>query len=105
MLLKLDKSATRTVDQVIALMVASFPAISHAQFYRALERDKTQALRQQKGDFEATMTYSSEARSDLNWLIKINVPAMCKPISLLSPDLTIQSDASLFNWAGGGTLQ
>ena len=97
MLLKLDKQPIRTVAQVIGLMVASFPAIPNAQlFYRALEQDKTQALRQPKGDFEATMTYS-ETRSDLNWWVK-NVPVMCKPILLPSPDLTIQSDASLLGW-------
>ncbi len=57
MLLKMDKPSIRTVAQVIGLMVAGFPAIPHAQlFYRALERDKTKALQQQKGDFEATMT-------------------------------------------------
>ena len=44
MLLKIDKSSIRTVAQVIGLMVASFPAIPHAQlFYRAVERDKTKA--------------------------------------------------------------
>ena len=60
------KPSIRTVAQVIGLMVASFPAIPHAQlFYRALERDKTKAQQQQNGDFEATMTCTSEANSDL----------------------------------------
>ena len=46
MLLRMEKPSIRTVAQVIRhmLMVASFPAIPHAQlFYRALETDKTKA--------------------------------------------------------------
>ena len=98
MLLKMEKPTIRTVAQVIGLMVASFPAIPHAQlFYRALERDKTKALQQQKGDFEAIMTYSSEAKSDLKWWVQ-NIPTMSKSVLLCSPDLTIQSDASLLGW-------
>ena len=98
MLLKMDKPSIRTVAQVIGLMVASFPAIPHAQlFYRALERDKTNALQQQKGDFEATMTYSSEAKNDLKWWVK-NASTMSKSVLLRSHDLTIQSDASLLGW-------
>ena len=98
MLLKMEKPTIRTVAQVIGLMVASFPAIPHAQlFYRTLERDKTKALQQQKGDFEAIMTYSSEAKSDLKWWVQ-NIPTMSKSVLLCSPDLTIQSDASLIGW-------
>jgi hypothetical protein len=45
MLLRMEKPSICTVAQVIGLMVASFPAIPHAQlFYRALEKDKTKAL-------------------------------------------------------------
>ena len=84
MLLKMDKPSIRTVAQVIGLMVASFPAIPHAQlFYRVLERDKTNTLQQEKGDFEGTMTYSSEAKSDLN-----------DPMSLQSSLI----EASLLGW-------
>ena len=98
MLLKMEKPTIRTVAQVIGLLVASFPAISHAQlFYRALERDKTKALQQQKGDFEAIMTYSSEAKSDLKWWVQ-NIPTMSKSVLLCSSDLTIQSDSSLLGW-------
>ncbi len=46
MLIRMEKLSIRTVAQVIGLMhmVASFPAIPHAQlFYRALETDKTKA--------------------------------------------------------------
>ena len=44
MILRMGKPSIRTVAQVIGPMVASFPAIPHAQlFYRALETDKTKA--------------------------------------------------------------
>ena len=100
MLLKMDKPTIRTVAQVIGLTVASFPAIPHAQlFYRALERDKTTALQQQKGDFEAIMTYSSETKSDLKWWVQ-NIPTISKSVLLCSPDVTIQSDALLLGWEG-----
>ena len=74
-------------------MVASFPAIPHAQlFYRTLDRNKTKALQEQKGDFEATTTNSSEAKYDLKWWVQ-NVPSMSKSVLLGSPELTTQSDA------------
>ena len=81
-------------------MVASFPEISHAQlFYRALERDKTKALQQQKGDFEAIMTYSSETKSDLKWWVK-NIPTMSKFYCAL---LTLQFNLMLHCLAGRDT--
>ncbi len=44
MLLRMEKPSIRTVALVIRRMVASFPAIPHAQlFYRALKTDKTKA--------------------------------------------------------------
>ena len=44
MILRMGKLSIRTVALVSGLMVASFPAIPHAQlFYRALGTDKTKA--------------------------------------------------------------
>jgi hypothetical protein len=98
MLLQRENPSIRTVAQVIGLMVASFPAIPHAQlFYRALERDKTKALRQKKGDFEATMSYSPDAKADLHWWVS-NAPTAAKHVLMPSPNLTIQSDASMLGW-------
>ncbi len=89
MLLRMEKPSIHTVAQV---MVASFPAIPHAQlFYRALETDKTKTY---KGDFEATMTYSLETKNDLK-LGDNNASTAAKHVLLFSPDFKIQSNASL----------
>ncbi|CAB4013926.1 Hypothetical predicted protein, partial [Paramuricea clavata] len=66
-------------------------------FYRALERDKTQALKLQKGNYAANMTLSQDALADLRWWI-YNIETSSKPVLASQPDMVIQSDASLLGW-------
>jgi len=52
-------------------MVSCFPAVEYAElFYRQLEIDKTLALKETKGNFDAHMTLSDRARSDIKWWIE-----------------------------------
>ena len=52
----------REVAKVIGKIVSSFPGVMHGPlYYRALEKSKTQALREEKGNFEATMSLSKDA--------------------------------------------
>ncbi len=86
------------VAHVVGLMVASFPAVTFAPlFYRALERDKTQALKLSQGDFSACMTLSEDALTDLHWWVD-NINKISKPIHNNPPDILIQSDASKLGW-------
>lgn len=64
----------REVAQVIGYIVASLPAVRYGQCdYRAIEKDKIDALKQEKGNFDAQMHLSSQAKTQLNWwLANIN---------------------------------
>ena len=58
------------VAKLIGYMVSCFPAVEYAElFYRQLEIDKTLALKETKGNFDAHMTLSDRARSDIKWWI------------------------------------
>jgi len=56
----------RSWPLVIGLLVSSLPAVQYGPlYYSSLEIDKNTALRQNNGNYEATMTLSSESVSDL----------------------------------------
>ena len=46
-----------------------------ALYYRHLEKDKSQALLRTKGNFDASMSLSNPAKSELQWWIKNVVTA------------------------------
>ena len=53
----------RDVAQLLGLMTSSFAGVMYgALHYRALEMEKTCALKQNKGNFDRPMTLSSEAK-------------------------------------------
>lgn len=69
-LLKKSVTSIRVVAQVIGLLVSSLPAVQYGPlYYRSLEIDKNTALQQNNGNYEATMTLSSESVSDLSWWV------------------------------------
>ena len=56
---------------MVGLMVASFPGVMYRPLYnRQLEIEKVAALKQNQGNFEASMILSDMARSDLHWWIE-----------------------------------
>ena len=65
--------------------------------YRHLERNKILALQANKGDYDATMSLSKEARSELYWWVT-NVTMAFKNIVQTNPDLTLTTDASNTGW-------
>ena len=66
-LLKKSVISIREVAHVIGLLVSSLPAVQYgALYYRSLEIDKNTALQQNNGNYEATMTLSSESVGDLS---------------------------------------
>ena len=71
MLLSRSYVSIREVAQVIGLLVSSLPAVQYGPlFYRNLEIDKNDALRKNKGNFEALMQISPESREDLSWWVR-----------------------------------
>ena len=86
--------------EVIGLIVSSFPGVEHGSLhYRSLKGDKSNALRENKGNFRSFMTLSHSSRAELNWWI-LNVDSSSKLISHGEPELRIQTDASANGWGG-----
>ena len=69
-LLQSEHISIRDVAHVIGLLVSSLPAVQYGElYYRKLEIDKSIALRQNQGDFDAPMTLSDNSKSELLWWI------------------------------------
>jgi len=100
-LLNTPSPTIRAVSEVIGLMVASFPGVMYGPlYYRQLEIEKVAALKQSRGNFEATMNLSDMAKSDLHWWIE-NITTTSNQTTHGNPQLTVHSDASLTGWGGG----
>ena len=77
-----------------------FPGVIHGPlFYRNLENDKTNALRQNKGNYEAPIRLSQESVAELKlwWgnIDRADYP-ICTPNS--KADITLYTDASSKGW-------
>ncbi|KAK2557513.1 Pol polyprotein [Acropora cervicornis] len=93
-LLKKSVISIREVAHVIGLLVSSLPAVQHGTlFYRSLEIDKNVALQENNGNYDASMTLSSESVSDLNWWMT-SLPSACKNITMGNPTIEMATDAS-----------
>lgn len=90
----------RAVAHFTGLMVASFPGVPHGKlFYRLIDNEKNVALKFSRGNFEAKMYLSQDAKTDLVWWID-NITKCYSPIDHGHPDLVLQSDASKKGWGG-----
>ena len=95
-----EQCTIQNLAEVIGLLVSSFPGVEHGPLhYRSLERDKSHALRENKGNFGASMTLSQSSRAELTWWI-FNVDMSYKLFSHGEPELLIQTDASSHGWGG-----
>ena len=99
-LLHSSSPTIRKVASVLGLLVSSFPA---AQFgplhFRDLDMDKTEALKQNRGNFDKHMTLSKASCSDLNWWVN-SADNLYKPVGPTQPDVTLFTDASNEGWGG-----
>ena len=66
-------------------------------YYRELEKNKTQALKEAKGNFDATMVLSQGAKAELHWW-ESNVETTFQTLSRDEPQHIITTDASLSGW-------
>ena len=79
-------------------MVASFPGVEYGPLFdRTLENDKIDALKYSRGDYNASMEISLEARNDINWWIE-NVHKCMKQICHGEPNFLVRTDASSSGW-------
>ena len=88
----------REVARVIGKIVASFPGVMYGPlYYRYLEGDKSQALKREKGNFDAYMVFSTQARSELQWWVG-NGEVAYQTLAREAPKEKIFTDASLSGW-------
>ena len=62
-------------------------------YYRELDKDKTQALKEAKGDFDATMALSQNAKTELHWC-ECHVENSFQKLTHEEPQHKITTDAS-----------
>jgi len=100
---KLISSATISIQELaeaIGLLVSSFPGVLYGPlFYRHLEHDKTMALRQNKGNYQAHIKLSQDSLAELQWWcnnIETADYPICTPNAKI--DVTLYTDASNKGW-------
>ena len=97
LLLKTEMTIRETA-QVIGLIVSSLPAVQFGElYYRNLEKNKVLALQANKGNYDAPLYLSKDAKADLSWWIN-NVDSSFKKIVQPNPDMTLTTDASTKGW-------
>ena len=88
----------RSLASLIGNFTAAFPAIPLGKFYyRNLERIKTRALINSKGDFDAKTGISTEGITELEWWTN-NIHAATRSVKIPDIDMTIYTDASDLGW-------
>ena len=84
----------RETAQVIGLIVSSLPAVQFGElYYRNLEKNKVLALQASKGNYDAPLYLTKDAKADLSWWIT-NVDSSFKKIVQPNPVMTLTTDAS-----------
>lgn len=97
-LLNTEHPTIREVARVIGKIISSFPGVMHgAVYYRYLEKDKTLHLNSSKGNFDANMRLSQQAKSELHWWTQ-NIMESYNVIHHTIPSYQITTDASKQGW-------
>ena len=97
-LLSYKKPKIRTVARVLGKMVASFPGVTYGPlYYRRFDNQKTQALKENMGNYEKPMKLSPQSREDIAWWIG-NITSAFKLINPGQPQHVVFSDASRSGW-------
>ena len=82
------------IGMILSYSKASNFGVIH---YRALERLKILALKQNRGSFEGQVTLTNECLNDVQWWLE-NAGSMFKNVSHGSPTITLCTDASQEGW-------
>ena len=97
-LLATAKPTIKMVARVIGKFVAAFPAVQYGPLhYRALEKEKTAALKANFGHHDRKMQLSDEAKIEVQWWLQ-NVDEAYSCIYREKPDVELTSDASGLGW-------
>ena len=94
---KLQESI-RKVASVLGLLVSTFSAVEFGPLhYREVEKEKIEALKVSKGDFDCKMMISDSMKMDLIWWVE-NLAHQKRHIDHGNPDVVITTDASHSDW-------
>lgn len=92
------KATIREVASAIGYMVSSFSAVEYGPLhYRTVEREKIDALKLTKGNFEAYMHVTDPMKHELLWWIA-NLHCQKRHLDHGNPVLSVTTDASLDGW-------
>ena len=90
----------RLLAELIGTLVAADPGVDMGPvFYKRTEIFKNECLQQNKGNFDAKVSISTEAREDIVWWID-NIDTLNRQLSKQLPSVFITSDSSDFAWGG-----
>ena len=90
----------RNVAELVGQMVARLPGLEDDRlYYRLLDNEKSRALVQSKGNFDAKMGLTELAKQDVVWWIE-NVQTAYTLISDGNPTIILQSGACTTGWGG-----
>ena len=90
----------REVAAAVGLMVSAFAGVKYGPlYYRALENDKTAALKCNGWNLEGKMDISPTAMMDLSWWVD-NVDKYPNSTTTQPAKLTLKTDSSLKGWGG-----
>ena len=99
-MLNLSVSSLRELASLIGTLISVFPAVEFGPlYYRELERQKIEGLRQNYGNFEASTNITEMMRSQIRWWIE-NIESSCKLINHKKPTIVLFTDASSHGWGG-----
>ncbi|XP_068714943.1 uncharacterized protein [Montipora foliosa] len=88
----------REVASLVGTLISTFPGVQYGPLhYRSLDRDKMDALKRCKGDYEAYMVLSPESLGELSWWIT-HVDSSVRKITREDPHSILETDASLTGW-------
>jgi hypothetical protein len=101
-LLSREQCSVREVAQVLGRIISSFPGVMYGPLhFRLTEHEKSEALKQNAGNFDATMRLTSLARNELLWWID-SLDTAERDINRPEPQIVIRTDASKQGWGCAG---
>ena len=94
-LLRTEQPLIREVASVVGQMVSCFPGVKYGPlYYRALENDKTDALKTNGWNLDDRMLISDIANKDMSWWLS-NIDNDPCPVRPMKYKLTLKCDSSL----------
>ena len=91
-------SNIREIAGLVGLMVSYTKAFDYAWAHvKSLERDKIEALKLSKGNFDVPMSLSHQSKEDIIWWLN-NIDVSGKHLNVALPEVVLFTDASEHGW-------